>query len=58
MAHGAVSRGAQPFDYAAALEQVRRQDVEHCLLTCFTPEHCAVSVVEPMPRSSTGQLGS
>ena len=58
MAHGAVSRGAQPFDYAAALEQVRRQDVEHCLLTCLTPEHCAVSVVEPMPRSSTGQLGS
>ncbi|MCY3762659.1 MAG: pitrilysin family protein [Gemmatimonadetes bacterium] len=54
MAHGEVSRGARPFDSAAALEQVRRQDVEHCLRTCFTSENCAVSVVEPLPRSSTG----
>ena len=58
MAHGEVSRGARPFDCAAALEQVRKEDVEHCLLTCFTPEHCGVSVVEPLTRSSTAAVGA
>lgn len=58
MVHGEVSRGARPFDFAAALTQVRLEDVERCLQTCFTPEHCAVSVVEPMPKFSTGPVDS
>ena len=58
MTNGEVSRGGRPFDFAAALEQVRKADVENCLLTCFTPEHCAVSVVEPTGRSSPAAVVS
>ena len=56
MAHAEVSRGARPLDCAAALEQVGREDVEHCLRTCFTPDNCAVSVVEPLSRSFPGPV--
>ena len=46
--HSAVSRGAQPFDFLAAYEELSAGDVSDCLETWLDPTSYAVSLIKPM----------
>ena len=46
--YSAVSRGAQPFDFLAAYEELSAGDISDCLETWLDPSNCAVALVKPV----------
>ena len=49
--YSAVSRGAQPFDFLAAFEELSAADIGDCLKTWLDPSNYALSLVKPLEQS-------